>query len=331
MNNNFNFNQKIDNQALMNLQVLNMLSIDMQDLINKYVLDSLVSKYTTKSVWDVERPSAAAVLPILNSLFSQPKRNLFAPIPRYADSVQSNEKDDNRDRSASFSTTKDLVNLTSPGESRITSPQKSSEDDQTPTRRRIFVQKSKQQLRKIKMDLAFENETGELSTRCDVVYKTILRDFRRFFLDNFKVFKMNQDQSVSLVEALFQFTLNLFSDKSLKLCKEISLDLGCLLFPKEMIKEKEAMADIERTNHFGVERDEIKNEIMRIHGFLYKFSIDKIEECFQNTSLCTIFLNYVDSTRESRIRSNPTMSKNSSIYLKARTILEDKAVKSLSD
>lgn len=50
MNNNFNFNQKIDNQALMNLQVLNMLSIDMQDLINKYVLDSLVSKYTTKSV-----------------------------------------------------------------------------------------------------------------------------------------------------------------------------------------------------------------------------------------------------------------------------------------
>lgn len=221
--------------------------------------------------------------------------------------------------------------MTSPGESRINSPQKSAEDEQTPSRRRVFMQKSKQQLRKIKMDLAFENETGELSTRCDVVYKTILRDFRRFFLDNFKIFKMNQDQSVTLVEALFQFTLSLFSEKSLRDCKEISLDLGCLLFPKEMIKEKDAMADIERTNHFGVERDENKNEIMRIHGFLYKFSIDKIEECFQNTSLCILFLNYVDSARESRIRSNPTMSKNSSTYLKARTILEDKAVKSLSN
>ena len=267
----------------------------------------------------------------LNALSSQPKNNLYVPIPRYSDSYQSHEKDDDRDRSGSFTTTKDLGNLTSSVESRMTSPQKSDGENQAPPRRHKSVKKSKQQLRKIKMDLAFENETGELSTRCDVVYKTILRDFRRFFLDNFKNFKLNQSQSTSIADALLQFTISLFSGKSLRECKEISIDLGCLLFPKEMTKEKEVMTEIERTNHFGVEKEENKNEIMRIHGFLYKFSIDKIEECFQNISLCILFLNYTDSTREDRIRSNPTMSKNSDTYLKARAILEDKAAKSLLD
>jgi hypothetical protein len=142
---------------------------------------------------------------------------------------------------------------------------------------------------------------------------------------------MNQAQSLSFVDALFQFTISVFPEKSIRDCKLISLDLGCLLFPKEMTKDVQAMSDIERTNHFGEEKEENKNEVMRIHSFLYKFSIDKIEECFQNSSLCILFLKYVDRSRESRISANLTMSKNSSTYLKARTILEDKATKMLLD
>jgi hypothetical protein len=182
------------------------------------------------------------------------------------------------------------------------------------------------------MELTFDNETGELATRCDVVYKTILRDFRRFFLDEYKIKRQQMKNEKDLGACLMTLSRELFPLKSEAECKTISIDLGCLLFPKELTKNAGMLKEIQRTNHFGYETCESNIfEIMRIHGFLYKFSIDKIEECFQNSSLCELFLLYVTQTRDDRIASNPTMSKNSQIYLKARNILEEKAAEAFAD
>lgn len=78
------------------------------------------------------------------------------------------------------------------------------------------------------------------------------------------------------------------------------------------------------SNHFGDKGKDTKNKIMQIHGFLYKFSIDKIEECFKNTSISSLFIYYVKEGKE-RISSNVTMSKYSAVYTKARKILLKKA------
>jgi hypothetical protein len=266
----------------------------------------------------------------LNASAEQKRRQLVVPVPRYVHVEEPQAKPQIRERSESISTARDECTPANTNMTNNWSPQKSVESSEASTRHAKKERVSKEKLKLIKMDLAFDNESGELATRCDVVYKTILRDFRRFFLDSFKQRKHQSEQKLDLSDSLLQFTLRLFPNKSVKECKVISIDLGCLLFPKEMTKDSKVIREIERTNHFGLDADDATTEIMRIHGFLYKFSIDKIEECFQNPSLCLLFQLYVDQTRSDRISSNPTMSKNASIYLKARRILEEKASKPLS-
>mmetsp|Transcript_10641 Transcript_10641/g.10493 ORF Transcript_10641/g.10493 Transcript_10641/m.10493 type:complete len:266 (-) Transcript_10641:34-831(-) len=259
------------------------------------------------------------------------RKNFYIPVPRYASNDLYSPKARNS-RTSSFETTKED----------ISPPQKTRNDDDDETKslkskrslqypsRIKSVSKTREEIKKMKMDMTFDNESGCLATRCDVVYKTILRDFRRYFLDEYKLFKTGKNSEWTLAESLFQFTTSIYPTKTEKECRGISLDLGCLLFPKEIVKEQNFLQVIQDFGTFGDEIETIKSEIMKIHGFLYKFSIDKIEECFQNISLSLLFLTYVNRTRETRIDGNPTMKRNSSIYLKARKILEDKASGCLS-
>ena len=126
-------------------------------------------------------------------------------------------------------------------------------------------------------------------------------------------------------DTLLKYVMKIFSNKSVDACKTISLDLGCLLFPKEMAKDRSVVREIERRNHFDCLKQDIEAQILKIHGFLYKFSIDKIQECFKNRSLCQLFELYVNVTGDNRISANVTMGKNTSVYLKARSILLEKA------
>lgn len=146
-------------------------------------------------------------------------------------------------------------------------------------------------------------------------------------MDEFKSFNDNQAEKHGMEDSLLKYIIQLFPNLSVNQCKTISLDLGCLLFHKEMAKDATIVKEMERRSHFGRGTSDIPDKIMRIHGFLYKFSIDKIEECFQNASLSKLFMCYVRETGEIRIHSNITMSKNASVYLKARKILLEKASK----
>ena len=330
MYNNLAQGMNAQEQPLLNLTLLQMLNSDMQDVLSKYILECLLLKFTNKSAHQALSPGFPAKPMSLNELVQLKRKTLIAPVARYPQvQIDLDEESENK---ASLEYDKDACSPAATTKTGVpASPQKFVEYEQVASSRPKPQKKTKEQLRKIKIDLAFDNETGELATRCDVVYKTILRDFRRFFLDDYKQHKLSCVENTPLTNCLLKFVVKCFSNKSIGECKVISLDLGCLLFPKEMIKDSQAMIDIEKTNHFGAEDSKGNaNEIMRIHGFLYKFSIDKIEECFQNYSLCELFLYYVDSTRDSRISSNPTMHKNASIYAKARDILEGKARGSLA-
>lgn len=333
MNNNVLGGDLSDNNQAFNAQMMSMLATDMHDILSRYILDCLMwniknsSQPQTKDMYI--RSEFLGTKLTLKELALQKRSHVIAPIPIYPSSEESSIKDDNRDRSESFSTARDENTLANTVKGGLVSPKKLSDLDESPKRAAKAARKSKEELKKIKMELAFDNETGELATRCDVVYKTILRDCRRFFLDNFKLFKQKNSNGSDMSDNLFRFIMGLFPNKSVRACKSLSIDLGCLLFPKEMTKDSIFLSEIVKTDHFGKDVSSF-DEIMRIHGFLYKFSIDKIQECFENNSLCQLFLYYVKETRDDRISENPTMNRNASIYIKARNILEEKALASLS-
>lgn len=139
------------------------------------------------------------------------------------------------------------------------------------------------------------------------------------------MFKAHNFTDPTLSESIFQFTSSVYPEKSPSECKGISLDLGSLLFPKEIVKDSNFLQVIQEFGTFGDEIETIKAEIMKIHGFLYKFSIDKIEECFQNIFLSQLFITYITKASKERMDENPTMKRNSSVYLKAMKILENRA------
>lgn len=320
-------------QSMLNLSNMESIANSMDEMLSKFVLECLIytilnisPDFSTKQI--INSSSSQGLT--LNQLALQRRSNLLVPKARYPDSCSSPKAEDNRIRLESMSTSREEASPFVTDHLEM-SPLSLSKPSPIGSQRRQ-KRKSRHQQKIDKTVLTFDNETGELATRCDVVYKTILRDFRRFFLDEYKIKKQQGQNGRDLGASLMSFTETLFPRKSEAECKAISIDLGCLLFPKEIIKNAEILREIERTNHFGVETCENKIfEIMRIHGFLYKFSIDKIEECFENNSLCELFLFYVTQTREDRISSNPTMNKNGQIYLKARDILEEKAAKGLAD
>jgi len=318
-----------------NSSMINLLNIDMQEMLRKYILEWLVQKYTMGRLGNgfltnqINSEVNNAVLP-LNELIKQRRQNIIVPIPVYGSQKLTEPVDDSRDRIESISTAKDEQTPRSHVRESPMSPTKVVENELTPEKPKTNKKKSKDKLKLIKMDLAFENEGGDLATRWDVVYKTILRDFRRYFLDGYKAFNSTYKERHGMEDSLLKYAIKLFPNMSVDQWKTISLDLGSLLFPKETAKDSHILKEMERRNHFGWEKSDIVNQIMKIHGFLYKFSIDKIEECFQNFSLCQLFDLYAKETGIERISSNSTMSRNASIYLKARKILMSKASKTIS-
>jgi len=264
----------------------------------------------------------------LNELVRRKRLTIATPIPRYSVDSSSQETPSERERHDSFTIAKEEV---APEQQKLeveTSPVKRLEPEENKTKTEKTVKKLKSKSKDFIAELAFDNEKGELATRCDVVYKTLLRDFRRFFLDSYKASKAEDDHDSDLSSSLLRYTTSIFPEVSADAAKTLSLDLGCLLFPKEMRENKIIVGDLTSRNHFSEASEDLDAEIMKIHSYLYKFSIDKIEECFKNSSLCQLFLFYTKAGKD-RILENITMKKNHSVYLKARGILEGKAIKSL--
>ena len=255
---------------------------------------------------------------------------IFAPVARYANCDLDKNTAKSKVSSLELNSSKPQSPKIEEDEESLKYVQVNQEIDGVEVSKAENFKSTKSKLKNSKTELAFDNEGGDLSTRCDVVYKTILRDFRRFYLDSFKSSKDYSSLTHGLGESLLEFTNNLFSLKETKeALKLLSFELACLLFPKEIQKSEKLLNYFANKNQTEMSEADIKHKVIKIHGFLYKFSIDKVEECFQNKAMCQLFLYYWKFGKE-RIRSNITMKRNIDTYLKARSILEEKATSTLS-
>lgn len=162
----------------------------------------------------------------LNEIVKIKRQTVMAPVPRYAYSEQSEIKSYDREGSFSLSLLKDELSLHSTKHESEEPSLKLAESPRSDPNDGKELKEFKLQSKSKNVELTFDNEGGDLSTRCDVVYKTILRDFRRFYLDSFKNSTLQASIKEDLAESLLRFTRDLFPEKSSSECKSISLDLG---------------------------------------------------------------------------------------------------------
>jgi len=154
-----------------------------------------------------------------------------------------------------------------------------------------------------KNSISFRNERSTeesdyLATRCDVIYKTILRDFRRHFQAKFK---QTATYSKRSKPRFFKLTL-----------EEFSSTIWRTHFSEELDEETVTKC-ISSLIH--------SKEIKTVHDCLYKFSIQKAMNLMRNKYYFKLFKIYHDEVKSGAAEMTPTMLKNREAYLKAYKIL----------
>lgn len=164
-----------------------------------------------------------------------------------------------------------------------------------------------------------------LSSRWDVVYKTILRDFRRYFQSLFKE-RVNfsyRKKSRMFRQQLEEFWNTLMSshfDQATNF-QSVVFHVGSLICPNDMIKYKIHLVDSNGVPLSGKYKDTKLQDIKRVHDWLYKFSIQKAMELMKNKYYIKLFRVYYNSIINGSVEMTDTMNKNRQAYLKAFKML----------
>jgi hypothetical protein len=162
--------------------------------------------------------------------------------------------------------------------------------------------------------LQFNNSTTSLSTRCDVVYKTLLRDCRRYYNDKFQVKKMHKNKrAFYLTKTLKKFVDENFSNRSTDDKRELEFYLGSLVNPKEMMDSEVTLYGSNGQVLKGTERTQKLKKVIRVYAVLYNYSMDKCENFFDNKFLSMLFQNYAQDF-EQRIAICSTIENNQDVY-----------------
>lgn len=138
-----------------------MLANDMQDVLNKYLINCLVSSYSQRdsssSLGSINFDSAED----LNQIALNQRKNFYIPVPRYP-----RNKDCSSDKVGSLESSACIP------KQEIALDQKTAKSDSRETKslekieplsnlKRIMpIRKTLQEIKQIKMDMTFDNETG---------------------------------------------------------------------------------------------------------------------------------------------------------------------------
>lgn len=155
-----------------------------------------------------------------------------------------------------------------------------------------------------------EKEAG-LSLRRDVINKTVLRMFRRYFSHSFKdmfpkKFKSKESKKKWYFNAIKEFCSKTFGANHEKL-NEIQFYMASVINPKGMTQQ-----NIEET---GLPMEQFE----MFHDCLYKYSHTKFVNLLKIETLGTIYEYFYNGPLEDLLRSEPSACKNYSAYSVALT------------
>lgn len=165
---------------------------------------------------------------------------------------------------------------------------------------------------------------GDIAQRRDVVLKTIIRDMRKYYLDDFKKAtgygKHKRLKSKSFYLKCVNEYMQTDQIKPLVLrgkvnIKNFNIYLGALIYPKEL--------------ETAVSKNLHKKIAQETYDALYKFTMTKMKDMLMTESMFKLFLNYQNNvnledevTGLTRIESNKTMSQNIGLYQEAFRVIK---------
>jgi hypothetical protein len=157
-------------------------------------------------------------------------------------------------------------------------------------------------------------QISSFSCRADVVYKKILREFRRFYLSDFigvtgikDLGKVSDKEEVE--EVLLEYISEVFSsetsDRHL-----IAYRLGSILIPLKMTGN---IYDLHKS----------KKDVLKVYDTLYNLSISKVDKMMQDKSVCLFMKHFlsIESNTQDLIEASEV---SADAYRKAIELLQKK-------
>lgn len=161
---------------------------------------------------------------------------------------------------------------------------------------------------------------GELSQRRDVVFKTIIRDMRKFYINDFnectgyvkrKRYKRKDFYLTWIDEYIEWDHIKAASMKGSRLIKDFNIYLAALIYPKEVesILQKKPQKRIAE----------------EIYDTLYKFSLCKMKIMLWKDSIFNLFMTYyqLEIKDGNRLLTNKTMNQHKGLYIEAYRLMSN--------
>lgn len=141
--------------------------------------------------------------------------------------------------------------------------------------------------------------------RYEVIYKNTLRDLRKYFAAHFNStteWPKSRDLTV-IMNVLRAYTVDPFSKELLErhgvTRDEVAFCLGSLIKPKQMI------------NSSQLQSPEIRASVIKIYYYLYKFSLQRLQQFLDSKALVLIMCHYLSQASLSgRVQRTAVMVKN---------------------
>ena len=165
-----------------------------------------------------------------------------------------------------------------------------------------------------------DEAVSSFACRADVIYKKILRDFRRYFTNEFSKITGVKDprkckSKQELGEHLLKVTQQLFGEE-IDSTEEVAFAVGSLICPQQM-----------NCNILGRKRS--KKEAMCVHDALYKFSITKLDSLMDKKYIGYLLKLFVSDEENKRILIESSQISAES-YATAFEMLQTRSEKAIS-
>ena len=155
--------------------------------------------------------------------------------------------------------------------------------------------------------------------RYEVIYKNLVRDLRKYYSQDFNQLnimrrkKFETSNFTEFLECYIKFTFSKYLDKLGIPLQDLVFNLGSLIYPKQMLK-------LLKDNTVA------KLKVVGIYNYLYKFSLERLQQFLNNESLMLLFIDFLKSNKFSRIHSSANMLKHRHAYYEACSIMINQSI-----
>ena len=129
-----------------------------------------------------------------------------------------------------------------------------------------------------------DEKLSSFACRADVIYKKILRDFRRYFINDFKdktgYKDCKSDKLSANVPQLLERYVDTVFGSNLHMRDDVVCTVGSLIFPTQNF----TMVD---------KKVKAKKDVNKIHDTLYKFSITKVDRLLEDRHVCFLLKYFI--------------------------------------